>query len=302
MAPLTGLRSGARDLGLEGEDLQKRSPQLDLARLIDASHRAGLLPTSFTCGVARREAFFAAQGEAESMFQPVRQEIKHIVRGWQMPDYLCWKTWKTGIIRFVQWLHMPIFQMASPRVFLAWAPFCAFFVALLASGFRKTGAAIGSLLVLVPAALFARNTMRSHPLFYFHSDYVGWRAGVICATVALACLSLAFALWGTRIAARKPRRRLSVSACTLGLGAVLLLWRFGWGPFSGRLWQRSELMDWFFDETALYDRLLWYATPDWLYPGSVVAGVALIWTGLLTSKYSRRLRPGRTRRRDDVAK
>ncbi len=63
----------AREFGLDPEELLKKSVRADLTALIEASHAARLLPTSYTAAIARREARLTAVTEVEEMERSARE-------------------------------------------------------------------------------------------------------------------------------------------------------------------------------------------------------------------------------------
>lgn len=279
---LDGVEIGrAQDLGLDGEDLQKTSPQLDLARLIDASHRARLLPTSFTYGVARWEAFFAAQGEAEVLAAQSQNEIQNDLRTWEMPDYLQWRTWRRGAVRFAQWALLPVFELGRPRTVAAWLMVC-FFVSLAASVLcPKAGTLVAVGLAGSSYPLFRLYSFSGTWFFPLHSDYLYFKQSLVYTTVGFISLSLACALCGSRVGRPHHPKRLILCGSLLDLGMVLLAWRFGLGPFGGSVWENCELSDWFAEVHFNYDRIVRSNVPDWVHAGSVFLGAVCLALGLM---------------------
>lgn len=272
-----------RDLQLEPEELQKKSVDVSLPQLIEASHRAGLLPTSYTVSTARREAWFAAVGEVEAMKRPVRARIEAMLKWWEVPDYSRLETWKRGAVLLLQWLQRPVYALGRPRTVLAWLTFC-FSVALMASAFLRRGKFAKSL--LLGGALAVPLILRWF-LFDFSLYWIKYDFSIICQPITFLCLSMACAGCAGRIAAGRRRPRFYFSSAALGLGIVLLVWalpRWLSGEAFRPLPQETYTLLWW--GSLIDDTLLWLAIPAWLKDGAVVLGaISAIGGGLALGRF-----------------
>jgi len=272
-----------RDFGLEPEQLQKKSIHASLPNLIDACHRAGLLPRSYTVSTARRGARFAAVGEVEQMKKPIRAEIDGMLTTWQMPDYSRLETWKRGGLRFLQWVRIPVYWLGRPRTVAAWLASC-FFVSLMATSFlHRRRLATGLLVGCILSAPFIFPVLEWLVLSLWYSRSISISCSGIAGrtylymAIGFLCLSMACAGYGARVAGGKRTPRLYFFVGTLGLGIALLAWcLLGWLVAEG--WRPdSELPYMLLAFWTDWDKLLFLLVPGWVkYPATVLGGVSLI--------------------------
>lgn len=275
------------DLGLQPEELQKRSIDASLPQLIEACHRAGLLPTSYSVCTARREAWFAAVAEVEAMKRPVRAKIEAMLKQWEVPDYSRLETWKRGTSLFLKWVRIPLGMLGRPRTVLVWLMFC-FFIGLMAGAFLRRGKSAKSLLLggalAVPVILcsFFSSLFRT---FMMPCDF--W---VICEPVGFLSLSMACAGYAGKIAGGERSRRFYLSSAAVGLGTVLLVWAFPrW--LSGEALRPAELLGGWLPA----DRLLYLGIPGWVKDAAVGVGGASLVAGALALAGFRGLGSGKRR-------
>jgi hypothetical protein len=190
-----------RDFALQPEEIWKKSVHADLARLMAACHRAGLLPKSYTLRVARGEARFAAVAEVENLNRPAREEIDEFLKVWEMPDYSRLETWKRGVMLFFRWLEIPVLTLGRPRTVVVWLLFC-FFLSLTVTAHARTKRFAKGLLVgagvslpLVPD-IIVWIAIVVRPLAAVVYALYGWTFEVMHST-ALVALGLSLLLLGT---------------------------------------------------------------------------------------------------------
>lgn len=276
-------RTQLEEWGLDAAELEKKSIHADLTQLIHASHRAGLLPMSFTARDVRRDARFAAVVEVEQMKRAYRDEINAMLKASEMPDYGHWTTWKRGATRLYEQLLMFVYMLGKPQTLLVWFSACFFVPLILTAHLPKGKYAIGLLLgtafgaAVVYSSCF-RFIMRRLSEMVVAGD-VSYVLSHLLPAVALLTLSTAFAGSAGRVASGRHRPRIYSSVGLLGLGAVLLFWSLPrWA--SGEVFQTtSGEGHWVFALIMGSERLLFDTVPDWVRDGAMVPGAILLIVG-----------------------
>ena len=293
-----------RGFGLEPEEVREKSVHADLARLMAACHRAGLLPKSYTVRVARRDARFAAVAEVENLNRPARDKIDGILKVWDMPDYGRWKTWRTGTERLLEYLDEFVFLLGRPRTVAVWLLFCFFLSLIVASLFHKRKFTVGLLTGLcIASAVVAYGFLTSLYLPWVlrnHGIPISW---VVAAVTAFLCLSMASSGYAGKVSSGKRSRRFYVCTGAAGLGIVLIAWgtvRVVSGPAldpdGETVWRFLAFQFpacirpiglW----CSEYDWLLWWVwVPTWLHWALSGIGAASLAAGLRGCLRLRKLR------------
>jgi len=278
---------GARDFGLEPGELQKRSIHASLAQLVQGCHRARLLPSSYTASIARREAWLAAEGEVEQMKRPVREEIEGMLKTWEIPDYSRLETWRRGAVRFLQWLHIPVFWLGRPRTLVVWLTSCVFISLMATSSFRRRKLAIALLLGCALSVPLTFPALKSLAFSLVHLDYFlrgrSW-VGVgmyVSPGMGFLCLSMASAGYGARIGGGHRSHSFYFFSGALGLGITLLVWNVHRWVFGEAWWRGSELGDWFYEASIGGDWLFSSPIPNWVRSAAAAVGAVSLITGCL---------------------
>ncbi len=272
-----------KEWGLDATELEKKSVRADLTHLIEASHRAGLLPKSFTARDVRRDARFGALAEFEQIKKPYRIEINTMLKAWEMPDYRSWETWKRGINRFHEQLLMFSYVLGKPQTLFVWFCVCFFVPLMLTACLRKWKYAIGLLVGTAFGIAAAYGTCFYIILSpFFKNGFAGsvpYVLSYVLPAIAFVALSAAFAGSAGRVASGRRRPRLYASAGVLGLGAVLLFWSLPrW--VSGEVFRpTSEEGHWIWAFMSGGERLLFDTVPDWVRDGAMVPGGILLIVG-----------------------
>jgi hypothetical protein len=251
-----GEEERARAAGLDPEQLTCHILEADLTELGAAAKQLGLVPSSYSVTKVRQHTWYAAHAEMERMFAPAHEWIDALLaEGYQWPDYLRWRTWRTGIDSF---LHGLFVVFGLPRVALTWVLACFFVSSVASLAFKRrrplAGFLVGALLVLSPLLLFGHRPPWEHLGWLRIGGYalltgtIGYAGGKAAARttdrVRFALISLA--LLGLVIAG---------SGASVGLGARLY---YRWTGVNLARYSPFGTME-----------------PPRAHPGAVVAGVAL---------------------------
>jgi len=111
-------RQLTRTTGLDPEDVTGTALNADLAQLIEANRKVGLVSDSYSATEVRRRAADAARGDAAIRYQEYRPEVDSLLASsYRKPaDYLRWETWREGLQRFAE---MNPVRQADWRILLA---------------------------------------------------------------------------------------------------------------------------------------------------------------------------------------
>jgi hypothetical protein len=273
-----------REFGLDPEQLEGRSVDADLSRLIAASHRAGLLPRSYTAREARRDAWFSSVAEFEELKKPYRTEMEAMLKVWEMPDYGKWKTWQHGMQLFGEWIQHPVGMLGRPRTVLVWLLFCYFLALIATPQFPRNTLAIG---VLIGGVLgITAGAFTAFPHFFRFSENLRdlslydnflYTLYYVLPATGFVLLSMAATGYAGRAASGRRGRRFYSSVGALGFSIVLLAWGLPWW-LSGKAFSPPSYDDaaWIAEKG---DWLLSRPVPDWVRDGAMVPGVILLILG-----------------------
>lgn len=276
-------RTRLEQWGLDATQLDNKSVHADLAQLIRASHRARLLPKSFTARDVRRDARFAAVAEVEQMKGTYRAEIDAMLKAWEIPDYRRWATWKRGINCLYEQILMFVLTLGKPQTLFVWFSACFFVPLMLTAWLKKGQYAVGLCLGTAFGIGVAYGTCLCIMIDPFFREVFGRSASYVVShllpAVAFVALSAAFAGSAGRVASGKRQPRLYASVGAVGLGAALLLWSLPrW--VSGKVFQpASEDGDWIWRFMTGGERLLYDTVPDWVRDGSLIPGAIFLIAG-----------------------
>ncbi len=259
-----------RGLGLDPEELQKKSVDASLPHLVEASHSAGLLPKSYTVAAARRNAWFSALAEVEAIKRPLRAEIEGMLKWWEKPDYSRLETWRHGASLFPKVVLSPVGAIGRPRTVFVWLLTC-FFVSLMVTALARRGRlAIGLVIGGVLGALVVLCSLVSHfGLYLIVYDVWG-----ICEPLGFLCLTMACTGYAGKISGRGRSGRFYRPVAAIGLAVVLLTWRW----FAGQTFEGDEL-SW---EYWPADRLLYLRMPGLVKDLAILVGGACLVAAVLT--------------------
>ena len=269
--------------GLNATELEKKSARADLTQLIEASHRAGLLPKSFTARDVRRDGRFAAVAEFEQIKKPYRIEISAMLKAWQLPDYRRWETWERGINRFYEQLLMFSYVLGKPQTLFVWFSVCFFVPLMLTACLRKGKYAIGLLVGTAFGIAAAYGTCFYIVLSpFFKRVFAGsvpYVLSFLLPAVAFVALTAAFAGSAGRMSSGRRRPGLYSSVGAAGLGAVLLFWSLPRWVTGEASRTASEEAHWIWAFMAGGERLLYDTVPDWVRDGPMIPGAIFLIVG-----------------------
>ena len=220
----------ARQLGIVRSDLEGRSSDLDLNRLVRAARSAGLVQDSYTARGIRRRALALGRADAEEIFGPARAEIGEMLRGadrvanWSLES---WYRTARGLLYFGLGLLRPADWITST----AWLLLC-YYACRLATVLGR-GRAMRVAPLIPPVLVLVAMMIASSPWWdYFYAFYaVTGLAGVLKGAGWLL-LTFTAAYAGSRSVPQEkrpsqalPRALLPVAACLAAWGVLSLLSR-----------------------------------------------------------------------------
>ncbi len=214
-----GERQRARAAGLDVSQFTVPVTEADLDQLVAAAHALHLVPSWYTAGSARRQAFYAARAEAEEFGADWRRKVDaKFAQAAAWPDYTKWATWKRGISEFAESL-LPLIYLFGVGIWLLIWFLTAFAAAAQVKSRRLVGFLIGA---IGSGSLFYPGLLHVHTgnIFWWIQFVSGWAVGA--GFFSVACVGGAAGLWAGRLAGGIRRPRVAAGVCAAVVGLMLV--------------------------------------------------------------------------------